>query len=219
VDTQDDSPQPDDHAATEAGSKAASDGDKPIDIDGKKALLAGGILLLVVIVVVGIVWVAKHSSNSNSQDASATTQPKGISTACGSGTWPKLYQGEPKNLAAATDTGFYVWVDTKGWHLRAIDTGSTTQFKGTITTDIPIADAKRYKQVPADNGKIEVKGNTVSFEFPGGPTAKGIDFTPCASSFRIDMGTPDLPWPVQSIWVGPTSKAVSNPIKVDRQQP
>ena len=181
-------------------------------------LVAIGVVAVVAIVAVGFALAARSSSTRNGQTA-ATTQATGPASPCGPGVWPKIYEGEPSNLAAATDTGFYVWFDAKGWHVRALATSGQHDFKVTITTSSPITDAKQIKQVPADAGSLLIAGNTVTLSFSGDTSAKGLDFSPCASAvtrFRVDLGTPNLPWPVQQVWVGPSSKAVANPLAIER---
>lgn len=213
MDTQDDSPTPEDAPQEAIIEPDEEETPKTLDLGNRQVLIVLGIIALIVIVVVGVVVATKNPKKSSDQ-ATQTTQAGG--SLCG-GAWPALYQGKPANLDAATDSGFYVWVDATGWHLRAIDTGSTTTFKGTITTATTIKDSKQYKMNPADAGTVTVKANTADFQFAGGPTAKGIDFSPCSASFRLDVGTLDLPWPAKQIWVGKNNKAVGNPMNIERE--
>ncbi len=186
-------------------------------------MLAVGILLLIAIVAVGV-GIARNSSKSKPDNATtatstATTKPGATaSPGCASGTWPALYQGKPQNLDAAKDTGFYLWNEVGGWHLRALDTASTTTFHVVITASSKL-DAKTFKAVPANAFPITVTANTASFDMPGTPTAAGIDFTvPCSvTQIRVDMGTLDLPWPANGIWIGKDNTAVTNPVVPQKQ--
>jgi hypothetical protein len=217
---------PQDAGQTEEGSDepdppaSSSSFDAPDRTEGGgRSWIVAGVVAVLVVVVVGVVLVLRDSPSSTTTPEVSTTPTSVVPATCGAGSWPKLYQGQPANLAAATDTGFYVWFDPTGWHIRTLVTTGTQDFIITITGSAQIDDLKQFKQVPAGAGTLTRSGNTVTLKVTGGDSPNGLDFSPCGaglSQFRVDLASGDLPWPVQQIWVGPSSKAVSNPMTIER---
>ena len=187
----------------------------------RQLFLVLGLIALLAVAVTAVVVFTRDSSKA-ADPAKSGQAPTTTATVvkCGLPNWPKLYQGQPANLAAGTDTGFYLWVDLSGWHLRGINTKGSSDFKVVITTSTPIQDTKSFRPIPADAGTVQVQSNVASYVFTGNPTAQGIDFSPCASGitgFRVDLAAGTLPWPANQIWVGPSSKAVDNPVIIAQE--
>ena len=193
---------------------------KSAPADQRKLLLAVGVLVFVAVVAIGVGIARKNSeksADSAANNASASTSST-AGTGCLPGTWPTLYMGQPKNLSKGTDSGYYLWNDGAGWHLRTIDP-SGTSFKGTITSTVKI-DPKRVKSVPDNAVTVTVDANTLTFQMTGSGTATGIDFqVGCAAeSFSAALATAEgLPYPSSGIFVGKEGHPLTNPIVVVRK--
>ncbi len=169
------------------------------------ALLAGGLL--------------RHHSPKKLQAASSphtSTTTKKSPFSCAGGSWPSLYQGEPRTLAKPTNPGVFLWNDAKGWHVRAVDPAGSTSFTIQITTSAPIA-SYSVKTTPAALPKASVAGNHASITFTGGADPRGFDFALCESSeFRFNVSTKTGTWSPDHTWLGLNGTAIGNQIVIDR---
>jgi hypothetical protein len=187
-------------------------------------LIAGVLLLVLAAAIVALVLRDDDSSAPVAAGATTTTAAATETTeapparGCPGGNWPGLTIGEPTALAAG-QTGYYVWNDFTGWHVRFIDTGGDPQrFNGTVTGSDRM---QAVTKVPADSeGTVELKANQVTFDLAGDATARGFDVAVgCPSnSLRFDLQGSGLPWPVDGISLGREGRAVANPLTIQRVQ-
>jgi hypothetical protein len=174
--------------------------------------------------VVGAVLIRRNDSEPTTSASGPTTAAPSDSEAaanggaCANGHWPSLTVGEPTALTSGS-SGYFVWNDLAGWHVRFVDTGADPQrSRGTVTG---AARMQAVKKVPDDTeGTVELVANTLTFDLAGGSDPAGFDLgVGCASeSVRFDLQGTILPWPVEDIYVGREGRAVSNPLFVEREK-
>ena len=190
-----------------------------------RALWAAAAASVAILVVLGFVVVALISDDDDEAATTTATSsaPAGEAPAeapgrggeCENGRWPGLTQGEPLALAAGA-SGFFVWNDLAGWHLRYVDSGpNPTEVRGTVTGS---ARMQAVQLVPGTDGTAELTANIVTFELTGGTDPVGFDLgVGCASTtVRFELHGAIAPWPVQDIYVGREGRAVSNPLLIER---
>lgn len=152
-------------------------------------------------------------------DPGDRTTTTSVAGACQNGGWPRLAQGEPKILAgAAVPSGYFLWNDFLGWHVRVVDVGPEQVFRGAVVASGATVSAKA---VPDPSiGAITVSGNRLDFEIAGGPEPRGFDIAVgCASGLvRFELNGNEGPWPIDGVFLGGSGRAYANPLVIERQR-
>jgi hypothetical protein len=183
-------------------------------------LVAVGVFVALAIagIVVGIA--TRDDGDGQTGSSSTTTGPGGqqANGFCATGRWPPIAQGQPESLGAAEETGYYVWNDAFGWHVRMVDTAATPgRFTGEVVSS---ANLTSSEVIPEGAGEVRVNGNTLTWDFPGSAEPQGFDVAVggcAADTVRFTLSDADGPVPESRIFVGTNSTAVSNPLIVRRQ--
>jgi len=138
--------------------------------------------------------------------AGATATPK--ANVCGS--WPGGTGGAPESSKNPATSGYFIWQDVTGWHLRARGTASKDAFKGTVRAS---RDMTSVKEFPANSGikVLELKKNVLTFEIPPSADLKGFDLVAGCQVDQLQFALFVGPNPASadSIFVGSQGKAVS----------
>lgn len=202
----------------------------PASPDTRRLVIALVVLAIVAVTAVGFGVVRKKSttdvtvaaptiSPSTSAPASASASTTTTAAAGGGGggatcpNWAKVAYTKP----TMKDTGVYLYNDTK-WHLRVVNAGGANTFAGMITSSNNL-EASTFKLSDPKAGTFEVKGNTATFELKGADAAAGLDFSiPCkADQFSLAITSGGDAWPADKITIGKDTKAVSNPVILNRR--
>jgi hypothetical protein len=108
---------------------------------------------------------------------------------CAQGHWAATAERRPAALGGGS--GYFVWQDALGWHIRARGADGE-RFQAKVAADAPL----RVSLASATVRKmIRLRGRGFSFDVAGTTRAVGLDFrTPCASrlSFRFGAELPPL---------------------------
>jgi hypothetical protein len=164
-----------------------------------KKLLASA---LVGLMAVSVVWASSPASAAGAR--------------CDEGHWPATVQGRPASFTSGGRAGYYVWHDSRGWHLRTTTPQSSPHaFSGVITSSDDIRAVHVYRNEARD--KVAVSGNTLRFSFRTWDHVDGIDFVVgCTETVKFALAAEGHRWPASRIWLGRTGTAPSNPFTVSR---
>lgn len=90
--------------------------------------------------------------------------------------WALDPKGRPKGMGPNASSGFYIWQDERGWHLRTIATANQKHhFSGEIIVEGGnLNDAKQYRDEPAN--WLKTQGNKINIDLNSDRTIDGIDF-------------------------------------------
>jgi len=141
----------------------------------------------------------------------------GESTArCDEGHWPATVQGTPSSFARGARAGYYVWHDSRGWHLRTTTPQrSPHHFTGTIVSSGDIKMVRQYHDEGRDT--VTINGNRMTFSFVTYNGVDGIDFrVGCTNSVVFSLKASGRLVPTTRIWLGHTGHARANPFKISR---
>ncbi len=105
--------------------------------------------------------------------------------ACGENHWPSTAEGAPRSLALPNAPGYYVWHDSRSWHLRARARPGTT-LSARVVADAPV---RVLATSPAS--RIVVGSRLLAFDLKATRAAVRVDLgASCAASlvFRLGVG-------------------------------
>jgi hypothetical protein len=179
--------------------------------------------VFVAIAVAGIVVGIATRDDGDGNGGRTTSSTAGGQQAngfCPTGRWPAIAQGQPAALGegGTPETGYYVWNDAFGWHVRMVDTAATPgRFTGEVVSS---ANLTSSEVIPEGAGEVQVNGNTLTWDFPGSQEPQGFDVAVggcAADTVRFTLNDADGPVPESRVFVGTNSTAVSNPLIVRRQ--
>lgn len=216
--------------APTAGERLVHDGDDARDLTRRRRPPARSRLpmfvavgVFVAIAVAGIVVGIATRDDGDGQAASSTSSTAGTDQAngfCPTGRWPAIAQGQPAALAEGEtpETGYYVWNDAFGWHVRIVGTAEPGgRFTGEVVSS---ANLTSSEVIPEGAGEVQVNGNTLTWDFPGSAEPQGFDVAVggcAADTVRFTLNDADGPVPESQVFLGTNSTAVSNPLIVRRQ--
>jgi hypothetical protein len=99
-------------------------------------------------------------------------------------------KGRPKGMGPNAASGYYIWQDDKGWHLRAISGSQQRKFDGEITCDGgSINDVKQYRDESANWFKVD--GNKIKINLNTDKNIDGFDFQVNGGSLTFDLRVDD----------------------------
>lgn len=133
------------------------------------------------------------------------------------GVWSKNVIGEPKTKADPKVSGYFIWQDVVGWHIRVrAPEGKPAPYTGTITGSRDLTSAK---PVPDGAATVEVKGNQATFTIDATSELKGFDLNAGCDTSQLQFvllagGFPIAP---DQIALGASSKALGSTFTVDKQ--
>lgn len=135
---------------------------------------------------------------------------------CDEGRWPATVQAKPKSFEPGGRAGFYVWHDSRGWHLRTTTPERRPHlFSGTIVSSGDIRLVHHYRDEGRDT--VTVNGNALTFRFVTYAGVDGVDFTAgCTESLGFSLEAFDRMVPASRIWLGLEGNATGNPFTVHR---
>ena len=141
----------------------------------------------------------------------------GESTArCDEGHWPATVQGRPSSFTVGGRPGYYVWHDSRGWHLRTTTPQrSAHHFTGTIVSSGDIEAIRQYHDEGRDS--VTVSGHRMTFSFVTYNGVDGIDFrVGCTESVGFSLEAAGRRVPTWRIWLGHDGHARANPFTIHR---
>jgi hypothetical protein len=145
--------------------------------------------------------------------ASATGE---AASRCDEGHWPATVQGKPATFEQGGRAGYYVWHDSRGWHLRTTTPQrSPHPFTGTIVSSGDIKLVRQFRDEGRDT--VTVSGNKLTFKFVTYAGVDGVDFkVGCTESLSFSLKAYDRLVSPSRIWLGARGAARSNPFTVHR---
>jgi len=135
---------------------------------------------------------------------------------CDEGHWPATVQGKPATFEKGGRAGYYVWHDSRGWHLRTTTPQrSPHPFTGTIVSSGDIKLVRQFRDEGRD--AVTVRGNTLRIKFVTYAGVDGVDFKAgCTRSLSFSLKAYDRLVSPSRIWFGARGTARSNPFTVRR---
>ncbi len=164
-------------------------------------------------------------TSASSKTASSTTTAANTATDSTAkisqcGTWQTQYVGEPKTSKDANQSGYFVWTDLGGWHLRVRDPKGVQKFTGTITSSKDLVSAKAS---PDGSGTVTLAANKITLDFKGTKDLTGFDFSPgCVApadlQLKFELQTDGTPADPATIFTGANSKALGSSFTAERSK-
>jgi hypothetical protein len=135
---------------------------------------------------------------------------------CDEGHWPATVQGKPSTFKQGGRAGYYVWHDSRGWHLRTTTPQrSPHPFTGTIVSSGDIKLVHLFRDEGRDS--VTVRGNKLTFKFVTYAGVDGVDLkVGCTESLSFSLKAYDRLVPTTRIWLGARGNVRSNPFTVHR---
>lgn len=116
-------------------------------------------------------------------------------------------KGRPKGMGPTAASGFYIWQDDKGWHLRTIAGSQKHKFEGEITCEGgSLNEVKQYRDEAVK--WFTVEGNKVKIALDSDKNIDGLDFQVSGGSLTFDLRVDDRA-EVSAIKVGANSESPS----------
>jgi hypothetical protein len=109
-------------------------------------------------------------------------------TGCSTGTLPDEITGRPADFKAGIASGYWIWKDTKGWHLRVTHKpGTRALYAGTIRTTNETAVIAVRNEV-RDRVWRSADHRTTAFTLVNHGGVDGLDFTPrCSANVTVTL--------------------------------
>ncbi len=141
--------------------------------------------------------------------AAYSTTTTTTTTGCSSGTLPDEITGRPAGFKAGLASGYWIWKDQRGWHLRVTHKpGTRAVYAGTIRTTNETAVIAVRNEV-RDRVWRSADRKTTAFKLVNYGGVDGIDFTPrCSERVTFTLTVNGKPIDPQKIHLG---DADSNP--------
>ncbi len=196
--------------------------DKGGSSDGKRLLIALGVLFVVAVAAIAI-GVSRSSKSNTAATTTSTAAAGGADSTtdpaagCAKGAWPGLYIGKPTSLGTETGPTYFVWWDALGWHVRVSNVGKTPGpgFSGTVTSSARIVQAAPN---PLNSGTVKITGNRADFSFDNVTDPVGFDLKlSCdTTSIRFGLMADNKPADPNHIRVGVNGTGVDSAFTVNR---
>ena len=117
----------------------------------------------------------------SAQAATSTATTPTTTTGCATGTLPEEITGRPADFKAGLASGYWIWKDSRGWHLRVTHKpGTRAVYAGTIRTTAP-ATVIRVRDESRDRVWRSADRRTTAFRLVNHGGIDGLDFTPRCS--------------------------------------
>ncbi|MGD9954775.1 MAG: hypothetical protein AB7O74_07795 [Candidatus Nanopelagicales bacterium] len=114
--------------------------------------------------------------------AQASTTAPTSTTSCSTGTLPEEITGRPADFKAGLPSGYWIWKDNGGWHLRVTHKpGTKAVYAGTIRTSDPMR-VMRVRDEARDKVWRSADRKTTAFRLVNHGGIDGLDFTPRCSA-------------------------------------
>jgi hypothetical protein len=135
---------------------------------------------------------------------------------CDEGHWPATVQGKPSTFAAGGRAGYYVWHDSRGWHLRTTTPQRAPHpFTGTIVSSGDVRLVHQYRDEGRDS--VTISGHTLTFSFVTYSGVDGIDFrVGCTGALAFSLKAYGRLVPASRIWLGSEGTSRANPFRIHR---
>ncbi len=131
--------------------------------------------------------------------------------------WSGDVQGAPK-MDETTPTGYYIWHNDDGWHLRTHGPGDDHNFVARLHTDGVFADVDSVRLESADNFAVTDAGHTILLRFHTYNWTDGLNFRVVGGSYvRFNLGLDGQEISTDSIFLGEDGQHPdSNPFVIHR---
>jgi hypothetical protein len=90
--------------------------------------------------------------------------------------WSPQLEGKPEAFHRGEVSGYFIWYDDNGMHLRTATRGQVHNFSGTIRTDGRFIDVQGIRLEAADAYKIGPDKHEIKFTLDTGTLMDGFDF-------------------------------------------
>jgi hypothetical protein len=134
----------------------------------------------------------------------ASDRPRGaasLSAAC-TGRWAAGTRGQPQ----AAPSGYRVWRDVRGWHLRTVSGAGAVRFVGRIETAKPLRSVRAVR-LEADDAVAHSSRRILLRLSTRGRDLDGIDFQVLCGPVAFALGAEGTAWPARQIHVGARGRA------------
>ena len=109
-------------------------------------------------------------------------------------------KGRPKGMGPNAPSGYFIWQDERGWHLRATTENQKHRFNGEVINDGgQISAVKQYREESASWFKQD--GNRITIDLATDKNIDGIDFQSTGGSLTFRLRIDDREEPA-AIHVG-----------------
>ena len=113
--------------------------------------------------------------------AQATTSTPTTTAGCATGTLPDEITGRPADFKAGLASGYWIWKDSRGWHLRVTHKpGTRAVYAGTIRTSAQTT-VIGVRNEARDTVWRSADRKTTAFKLVNYGGVDGLDFTPGCS--------------------------------------
>jgi hypothetical protein len=164
----------------------------------------------------GSLAVAAPTSAQAAATAPSTVAPS--ATACPTGTLPPVVQGAPASFRAGRPAGYWIWHDSRGWHLRVTHpTRTRLVFTGVVTATSPMTTV-RVRDEAHDRIVRSADRRTTTFRFTNYGGVDGLDLAAgCATTvtFRL-YAAGHLVSPSRIHLGAKAAPATANPVRITR---
>lgn len=89
--------------------------------------------------------------------------------------WSPQLEGKPEFYRGET-SGYFIWYDDSGLHLRTTTRGQIHNFSGVLHTDGKFTDVQAIRLEAADAYKVNSSENQIKFNLDTGSLIDGFDF-------------------------------------------
>lgn len=114
--------------------------------------------------------------------------------------WPAKSEGKPV-INVGAETGYFIWHDTNGWHLRVTTDGGTRSFSGRIITRGNIRLNNRVAVESPDYVR-KVRPQVIEFKLRNSGAIDGFDFSTSGAFLRFNLLLDGKRAPVSQIYTG-----------------
>jgi len=114
------------------------------------------------------------------------------------------FDERPAALESGKSTGYFLWQDKDGLHLRTISTGAAHGFSGTVRTDGRFEDIfEKYKGNNEDYFDVSKSQNKIAYNFTTSEEEEGIDFKLSYGSYvKFSLALDGEPIATEKIFIG-----------------
>lgn len=118
---------------------------------------------------------------------------------------PKI-EGKPSAFVAGHSSGYFIWQDKDGLHLRTTTAGEKHIFSGSIHTDGKFQDVLESSQDTTNDFTIAPERNTIDFKFTTTGNVDSIDLNAHKATYvRFTLSTDNVNADPSTIFIGSTN--------------
>jgi hypothetical protein len=131
--------------------------------------------------------------------------------------WDGSTEGQPDQLDAGA-TGYFIWHNDNGWHLRAHNNPSGATYSGHIHSDGIFRNVELVRAESTEHLSVGDGGHTINFRFRTFDHIDGLNFSvDGGSNLRFDLETDGHQTLLRHIFLGSSGRhPLSNPFTLER---